>query len=748
MATNSLNGNGAFVAPGSTNIALSSMFKLPTAATPATNGSPAYMVVTAIDRNEYTAGASLATGSFSGNGHSLGFSTPPTSMHDDGRYAGIVFSLDASSGRYYNTTYGYLDSLTYKSSSSANDVTSISLFATNSLLTANSYASNIYAMSQVNASGYMGSATLATQNSGPAPSQATPNSIAQAAMGFVGQTWNDNGCWVLASTIAAKAGAALPVQSTMIGVPGQANGEWIVAYNGPSGQQGTWQNMVTAGEVVVIGNATFGHITTCVSGCGSSAMLVDNITYVDSKGNITNSAHDGQASDITVSAPHAASQEWANVLAKDVVIYELDTPLVTATANGATIKSGTSLANFFSATDPAGRAVTQWQVYDINAADKLAGGTHTTAANAVTVSSLAAVTLSGAGADTLEVRAFNGSYWGDWTAESVTVVANNVAVPTPKAPVLSSQTANQSWAAGQKVAFTLNANTFTDPNGEALTYRASLADGSALPSWLSFNANTETFSGTAPTSALSLSLKITATDTDKLAASELFAANVTAPAPAPKAGPDTVKLASQTANQNWIDGKSYALTLPANTFMDSAGSQIGLAAFQIGGTVNATTFLTFNATTGTIAGQVPAAANGSAQIEVVGYNAAGSAAFDVFNVSFSKTGVSSSLVPAPNSLQAQVSGMVNAISAFSTGRQIQSGKTTPSLSSVGSLQSAASNPGALSIASLLSQFDASGKPVSSGSSLQISALSAGQQLNSLVNLQKSNQGMLALATGK
>ena len=38
--------------------------------------------------------------------------------------------------------------------------------------------------------------------------------------------------------------------------------------------------------------------------------------------------------------------------------------------------------------------------------------------------------------------------------------------------------------------FTIPANTFSDVDGDALAYVASLADGSALPAWLTFNAAT------------------------------------------------------------------------------------------------------------------------------------------------------------------------------------------------------------------------------------------------------------------
>ena len=121
---------------------------------------------------------------------------------------------------------------------------------------------------------------------------------------FVGQAWNMDGCWVLASTIAAEAGASLPVQSTAIGVPGQSNGEWIVAFNGPAGRSGNWESMVTAGEIVVIGTpGGGGHITTCVSGSGGSALLVDNVTYVNGRGQIQNSANDRSSSDVILATP-------------------------------------------------------------------------------------------------------------------------------------------------------------------------------------------------------------------------------------------------------------------------------------------------------------------------------------------------------------------------------------------------------------------------------------------------------------
>src|SRR5947207_15328210 len=114
----------------------------------------------------------------------------------------------------------------------------------------------------------------------------------------------------------------------MLGVPGAASGEWIVAYNGPAGQKGNWQSQITAGEMVVFMTSSYsGHITTVVSGTGSSAVVVDNMVFEDQNGRITNSANDG-AWDIIVSQPHAASYAGGLAVPGTVVRYQLDWPII------------------------------------------------------------------------------------------------------------------------------------------------------------------------------------------------------------------------------------------------------------------------------------------------------------------------------------------------------------------------------------------------------------------------------------
>nr|WP_245309921.1 DUF4082 domain-containing protein [Rhizobium sp. R339] len=123
------------------------------------------------------------------------------------------------------------------------------------------------------------------------------------------------------------------------------------------------------------------------------------------------------------------------------------------------------------------------------------------------------------------------------------------------APVLAVQTANQNATVGSAFSFAVPSTTFTDvDSGETLAYAATAADGTALPSWLTFNASTRTFSGT-PTAAGTYGVRVTATDLGGLAANETF--NITA-----TVAPATYSLfsaSSTPAQTNLNDGQQLEL---------------------------------------------------------------------------------------------------------------------------------------------------------------------------------------------
>ena len=78
-------------------------------------------------------------------------------------------------------------------------------------------------------------------------------------------------------------------------------------------------------------------------------------------------------------------------------------------------------------------------------------------------------------------------------------------------PTVATEIPNQTAMSGTAFSYQVPAATFADADGDTLTYTATLADGTALPSWLSFSAATRTFSGT-PTAAETVSVKVTASD--------------------------------------------------------------------------------------------------------------------------------------------------------------------------------------------------------------------------------------------
>ena len=149
------------------------------------------------------------------------------------------------------------------------------------------------------------------------------------------------------------------------------------------------------------------------------------------------------------------------------------------------------------------------------------------------------------------------------------------------APLLVSPIADQDAAAGTAFSFAFAPDTFTDIDlGDSLAYTASLADGTALPSWLAFDAATRTFSGTPPggtgggtgtdcgcddgggTSAPeTLLLRVTATDTSGASASDDFTLNIAGGssggggAIVPIVGTDHDDVIAGTSGNDVIDGR-------------------------------------------------------------------------------------------------------------------------------------------------------------------------------------------------
>lgn len=186
--------------------------------------------------------------------------------------------------------------------------------------------------------------------------------------------------------------------------------------------------------------------------------------------------------------------------------------------------------------------------------------------------------------------------------------------------MLVGQTSAQTLTMGKAGSFSVS-GAFVDPAGQALSYRAVQTNGSALPSWLSLDASTGVFTGTASSSASGISVVVTATDTSGLQASETVTVNV--------ASPTAPKLASLTANQTWAEGKAVSFTLAANTFSDPLGEALTYSATQSNGSA-LPSWLTFNAATEKFTGTAPNTAS-TLGLKITATDAGGAATSENFN---------------------------------------------------------------------------------------------------------------------
>jgi hypothetical protein len=93
-------------------------------------------------------------------------------------------------------------------------------------------------------------------------------------------------------------------------------------------------------------------------------------------------------------------------------------------------------------------------------------------------------------------------------------------------PYLLNQIKSQTDSIGHSFNFTIPDNTFIDDDGNnTLSYSATLSNNKPLPTWLSFNPDTKTFSGTLD-SVGSFSIEVIAADTSKASASTIFTLKV------------------------------------------------------------------------------------------------------------------------------------------------------------------------------------------------------------------------------
>ena len=135
--------------------------------------------------------------------------------------------------------------------------------------------------------------------------------------------------------------------------------------------------------------------------------------------------------------------------------------------------------------------------------------------------------------------------------------------PLNQAPVVSNPLVDQTATEDTIFNFQIPTNTFTDIDaGDVLTYFATLENGNALPTWLTFNPTTRSFSGTPTNNNVgSLNVKVAATDTIGAIATDTFTIKVQNVNTAPI-------LKNQLVDQTVKVNSTFTFTLPKDTFSD------------------------------------------------------------------------------------------------------------------------------------------------------------------------------------
>ncbi|HWV14449.1 MAG TPA: putative Ig domain-containing protein [Cellvibrio sp.] len=242
------------------------------------------------------------------------------------------------------------------------------------------------------------------------------------------------------------------------------------------------------------------------------------------------------------------------------------------------------------------------------------------------------------GTISVEITADDGN-GGSITDTFDIVIANSNDAPTVTNPI-----ADQNATEDAAFNFQFAANTFNDVDvGDSLTYNATLAGGGLLPSWLSFNAGTRTFSGTPSNSDVgTISIEVTADDGNGGTVTDTFNIVIANTNDAPT-------VANPIANQNATEDAAFNFQFASNTFNDvDVGDSLAYSATLSGGSP-LPSWLSFNAATRTFSGTPLNADVGTISIEVTADDGNGGTITDTFDIVIANTNDAPTVAnPIPN----------------------------------------------------------------------------------------------------
>lgn len=225
------------------------------------------------------------------------------------------------------------------------------------------------------------------------------------------------------------------------------------------------------------------------------------------------------------------------------------------------------------------------------------------------------------------------------------------------APIVNDAVADQTINLDVPYFYQLPSDTFSDGPFDFMRVSATLADGSPLPTWMTFDAETLTFSGT-PTTLDSelIEIVVTATDSGVQSSSVDFVLNIGNVNIAPS-------LATSLDDQSTKADELFDFQVPSSTFADPNPGDVLILSATLSDGSPLPGWLSFDSLTGTFSGTPVDADVGDIDVNVVAMDNGGLTASDEFTLTIKEANVAPVAVPDTASLDVAIDSefLVNSV---------------------------------------------------------------------------------------
>ena len=203
--------------------------------------------------------------------------------------------------------------------------------------------------------------------------------------------------------------------------------------------------------------------------------------------------------------------------------------------------------------------------------------------------------------------------------------------PNNHAPKIVTPVADQIYKPNQAFSFQVPRASFTDADGDVLKFQALQDNGNALPSWISFNAATLTFSGVVPAGQRApTEIRLLASDPKGLQVADVFSIGIDE-----KTAPPVVQ--KPLADQSVFEDQPFAFTLPADAFVDVEPSSALAFSASLADGAALPAWLRFDAAARTFSGTPDNSQVGLLRVRVTASEADTGSASDIFELNVVNT---------------------------------------------------------------------------------------------------------------